>query len=441
MEAEKDSNVHRDVCPVAPIVIAGGGIAGLALALALQRAGLEDVRIFEKDSSMESRSQGYSLTIQKYGRHALKHLGVWERVQRVSSAGGAGQNILSADGCHLWPENAPSQPKGKNIFVARQVLRQLLLDAVLPGTVTWGVGVSSYAQDDWGVCVSLDSGDKIRCFVLVGSEGVRSVVRSQKLADSLNFLGVGMINGITCGPAHPLCARGSMQVLDGHSRLFLKPFDNDRAMWQLTFPCDENNALAYRNSKLEDLHKCALQMTASWHKDFRSLLEDTLPSSMRGGALFDRDPGLCAIHPEGSAVALIGDAAHPMSPFKGQGANNALMDAVELADILLDDVFPRVAMRSDQDPSQANLKRCVDFEAIPASLKRFHEAMSRRVVPAVLGSRRNVELSHTKAALDNKRLRLLKGKRPGCDCKASEAGNPASSQDTFQDGYINCLHL
>lgn len=387
------------------VIIAGGGISGLALALALTQQGMMRVRVFERDEALTSRSQGYSLTIQQAGREALSRLGRWQEAQALAVEGGGGQHLMRADGQPLLsfgssPE--PSEPRAKrgqrhNVFIPRQDLRGLLEKSLPPGTIQWGTTVQSYGAMEQGGCeVTLSSGAVLRCGVLVGCEGVASAVRAQKLGDPLHFLGVGTINGIADGPPHPRCAAGNLQILDGSSRMFLKPFAGGRTMWQLTFPSEQEAALQLRSAPLEQLKLTALEKTAKWAPEFQQLVLGTEEKTLRGGALFDRDPHLCAAHALDSFVALIGDSAHPMSPFKGQGANQALLDAVELADLLLN-------LRS----AEGTLK----LAAIPRALVQFHQQMADRVSRYVLGSRRNVEFLHTPSAVDMEQLAAFYGSK------------------------------
>eukprot|EP00440_Ansanella_granifera_P015257 gb/GFBE01016584.1/.p1 GENE.gb/GFBE01016584.1/~~gb/GFBE01016584.1/.p1 ORF type:complete len:413 (+),score=73.29 gb/GFBE01016584.1/:1-1239(+) len=382
------------------VAIVGAGISGLALALRLQQLGVKSVRVLERDASVDCRPQGYSLTLQEPGRDALKSLGLLDSVRSHSVTGGGGQYLLDAHDGRVIQSLGTNVGKtegsqgSRNLFVPRQQLRRLLLDALAPGTISWGSQITAYSEDETSVELKMQNASTLRCSVLVGCDGVGSVIRKSKLDDSLRYLGVGVINGITASAGPRLSASGSMQVMDGRARMFLKPFADGRAMWQLSFPMTEEQALNLRQLPKEELRAQAEDETRCWNQEFRQVLEDTPLEALRGSGFFDREPAHCGEHPASSLIAVIGDAAHPMSPFKGQGANQALRDAVELASRLAD-------CQARPDPTGHG---ALDRFLVAQTLTEFHSAMASRVSPLVLGSRRNVAFFHTPEALDSKSI-------------------------------------
>lgn len=410
------------------ILVAGGGIGGLALARALQLRGIA-VTVLERDTSIAARPQGYSLTIQG-GIQALDALGLGDTVR--ASAGGverSGQHILSPRGSVVLALGGTNKKrrgngsgKGRNVYIPRQRLRCILADSLKEGTICWGSAAQGFKEEvEAGrkkLCVSLTDGSTIMCDVLVAADGVHSKIRASTLPDPLRFMGVISICGINQSD-HPLFLGGSVQVLDGRTRLFIKPFDGtsdsscsgssntsedgteqkippaqtgasaspasetqtaSEVMWQLTAPMSEAQVSSMASSP-DQLFDFAKSAVSNWGTHLQQLLLSTPLHRWRGGPLLDRDPELCAPS-RGCRVAFLGDSAHPMSPFKGQGANQALLDSIELAEAVA---------------SVANSSDCET--AMDQALETYHARMRERVRPFVDGSRRNVEFFHTEAAL------------------------------------------
>lgn len=361
-----------DVRSTKGVAIVGGGVGGAALALALRQRGVE-ATIYERDASFEARKQGYGLTMQKYsGGQALRALGL--RLRGVGSDAhvslDAGGRVLGAYG-HSEREAAKDNAgtsgrdeiseavsdEKRNVHLPRQKLRQSLLDALEPGVVRWGKRLDRYEETRDGVTLRFDDGTTAKAGILVGADGIFSRVRAQKLGeDPLSYLGVLVVLGICRGVHHPLCRNKVFQVVDGENRMYAMPFtaspDGDGCipplenavtpmegeeepgamMWQLSFPVTEDEARKLAaDSHL--LREEALRRCGGWPEPVNHLLSQTHEDCMAGYPAYDRDmtPAKMLRGEESSLVTLIGDAAHPMSPFKGQGANQALLDAVQLA--------------------------------------------------------------------------------------------------------------
>jgi hypothetical protein len=205
------------------------------------------------------------------------------------------------------------------------------------------------------------------------------------LGDDLNYLGVWAINGISPHYDNQLLLNQTVQTIDGKSRLFVKPFSVDKCMWQLTFKVSRDDEIYHQlgQNDMEGLLDRAKYVTRDWHEPIPKLISDTQPCDVRAGPIFDRDP-LDKINKDVACVTMLGDAVHPMSPFKGQGANQALIDAVNLVEYLV--------------------KHRGEDTGVENAFFEFETEMLNRSRRYILGSRLAVKFLHTENALLNENM-------------------------------------
>eukprot|EP00928_Gymnodinium_smaydae_P038278 TRINITY_DN26430_c0_g1_i1.p1 TRINITY_DN26430_c0_g1~~TRINITY_DN26430_c0_g1_i1.p1 ORF type:complete len:1082 (+),score=131.33 TRINITY_DN26430_c0_g1_i1:283-3246(+) len=408
-----------DVSKCGCIVVAGGGIGGAAIAVALQKKGFKVV-VLEADASFDSRKQGYGLTVQK--QDATKALGV-SLVQ--DDAPSTSHYTFSSDGQILgffgeaFSDNkdrlAPSADAGRFIHIPRQMLRSRIIEQIRPGTIKWSSKLKNFScwtdddtRDGNGVTVTLTDGTSIDASLVVGADGIFSTVRRQLAlpGDRLNYLNLIVVLGIIptdCGEdgsddskgALPLVQRRIFETVDGSARIYAMPFTPTVTMWQLSFPYPEEEAKALCKDPAA-LKAEILRLCGKWHEPVPSLLRRTPLDSMSGYPVYDRDllephilrppqklPRSAGAEPKPQRrVTLIGDAAHPMSPFRAQGANQALADGVLLADILED-----------------NVRKHGPQLGFDAALPIFEQKMLNRSARMVTGSREKAKEMHSSLAM------------------------------------------
>lgn len=328
------------------VAIIGAGIGGVALAVACLHRGIP-FTLFERDRSFSERSQGYGLTLQQaskamksFGINILKE-GIVSSKHIVYSTDG---NIIGEWGMRKWmPSNTKKSQKQTNIHIARQSLRLALLNQLgEPNNVQWGHQLLDFKESYNKIDLSFQVNGKIKTFkadLLVGADGIRSSVRKKLLGEAtlpLHYLDCMVILGICKLSAlenikSPLLDSATVfQTANGKERIYIMPYDADSVMWQLSFPISENVAkkLSAKGAKYLKEEACK---RVNWHAPIPEILSATLESEISGYPVYDRELLTTELLRSGKNVTLIGDAAHPMSPFKGQGANQALLDALSLA--------------------------------------------------------------------------------------------------------------
>lgn len=328
------------------VAIIGGGIGGVALAVACLHRGIP-FTLFERDTTFETRSQGYGLTLQQASK-AIEALGILALEEGVISTRHVVHTvegaILGEWGIRKWvPSKTKTAPKRTNIHIARQLLRQALINQ-LGGSqgIQWGHQfVTCKTVDDRIHLDFIVNGTlkTIQADLVVGADGIRSAVRKAVIGDvvaPLRYLDCLVILGIC-----PLVSLEGMesslldgatvfQTANGNERIYIMPYTADSVMWQLSFPMDEDAAKALSAQGSKALKAEAIRRT-QWHDPIPQILLATSETLVSGYPVYDRELLTPEVLANANQVTLIGDAAHPMSPFKGQGANQALLDALSLA--------------------------------------------------------------------------------------------------------------
>lgn len=328
------------------VAIIGAGIGGVALAVACLHRGIP-FTLFERDTNFAARSQGYGLTLQQASK-AIEGLGIFSLKDRVVSTRHlvhttAGK-VIGEWGIRKWiPSDEKTAPKRTNVHIARQSLRLALLEQ-LGGDdmVQWGYQLIDFKESDEGVELNFQVNGEIKSTkadLVVGADGIRSSVRRLLISDDITplryldcivILGICPLSALEDIDNNLLDSATVFQTANGNERIYIMPYTADSVMWQLSFPMPEDEAKALSALGPKALKEEACRRT-QWHDPIPQILAATQEAQISGYPVYDRELLTAELLAKGNQVTLIGDAAHPMSPFKGQGANQALLDALTLA--------------------------------------------------------------------------------------------------------------
>ncbi len=340
------------------IAIAGGGIGGLTAALGLLRAG-HRVRVYEQ--SDDPAESGAGLSIAPNAAAVLAALGLREDLLKISSRPEKG---IIHDG--FSGERLSTTPYGEAVRehfgdyyyqMPRASLYQLLSNAVSEldqDCIATGHRLLSYEQDDDGVSLEFAGQPSSRASALIGADGLRSKTRScaqgEIPARFTRYIAWRALIPMANLPSS--YAQSVSSVWVGQERNFVYYPLNDGALLNCVMfagNSDWTGESWREKAAVEDIRTAF----AGFHQQVQTVIDALPEDGCYKWALFDREPLQVWHH---QRVALLGDAAHPMLPFLGQGASMALEDAAELIHGLNQhaDVCDALAAYAQQRVERAN---------------------------------------------------------------------------------------
>jgi 2-polyprenyl-6-methoxyphenol hydroxylase-like FAD-dependent oxidoreductase len=299
-------------------VIAGGGIGGLGAAGALRRVGVETV-VLEQAASLDVVGAGLVLS-----ENALRALDALGLADDLTSRGAVGERLLARrpDGRVLL--EIPLSARGeRSLGIHRAVLQEALFAAAGTGNVRLGARCVGFDADGDAVRAAVADGSAEPGDFLVGADGIRSVVRAQLFGDEpprfAGYAGWRMV-----APIVPAVDPQTFSESWGRGmRVGIVPIGEGRVYWFVSETARERELVSGAGAK-----ERFRRVLAGWHAPIPDLVEATSEDAFGLLDIFDRKPR----RDWGKGrVTLLGDAAHPMTPNLGQGAGQALEDAVVLA--------------------------------------------------------------------------------------------------------------
>jgi 2-polyprenyl-6-methoxyphenol hydroxylase-like FAD-dependent oxidoreductase len=317
---------------VAAIAIVGGGPGGLALAKLLAVHGIEST-VLELDADPTARGQGGSLDLHAdSGLRALELAGLRAAFDRVARYEDQDIYMYDPAGALLYEEAGLG---GGRPEVDRGELRKLLIESLPAGTIEWGKRVTGVESlGDGRTRVRFDNEPAREFELVVGADGAWSRVRPLVSDVRPAYTGVSFVEVELdkFDARHPdlvdLVPHGKLMALGEHKALIAQRNARSNMRVYVALAVPESGARELATRSPSEIKAELLRQLAGWSPRLRALIER---ADDRALVL-----PICALpighswtHRRGAT--LLGDAAHVMSPFGGEGVNNAMRDAVELA--------------------------------------------------------------------------------------------------------------
>lgn len=329
------------------VAIIGAGPVGLTFARLLQQKGVT-VTVYERDENSNARIWGGTLDLHKSsGQEALKNAGLLESYYAAAIPMG----IIMADeqGKILFTKKTTLENRYDNPEINRNDLRKILLNSLTSGTVIWDSKLTNLEEQSGKWLLHFENKPDATADVVIGANGGMSKVRKYVLDTETEDTGTFIIQGDVpqpeknCPEFYKLCDGNRLMTAFGGNLLVANPYNNGALTYGVIFKKPEewihNNQLNFQDT--ESISTFLSGRFSQWDERFRQLFRSTsffvgLPTKklpLKKPWKSDRQ----------LPITLIGDAAHLMPPFAGQGVNTGLVDALTLSENLTNGQFETIA--------------------------------------------------------------------------------------------------
>ena len=320
---------RRQLCethdPMKAILI-GAGIGGLSAAIALRRVGIDAV-VFEQADVV--REIGAGLTVWSNAIKALRKLGAVELVLTTGS-------VLERFETRTWRGEVLSEcPMGDlgrkagapNIIIHRAALLRALTNLIDEQCIHCNARCVDFEQNSDGVTACFADGRKETGELLIGADGLHSVIRSKLLTEARpRYAGYTCWRGLAQFVHKELPQGYGFESWASGRRFAMHHCGPGRVFWYATKNLPEGTPRSEEGDKAN-----VLTYFQDWHTPIPETIEATEPSAILRNDIVDRKP---VKHWSHGRVTMLGDAAHPTTPNLGQGACQAIEDAVILGSCL-----------------------------------------------------------------------------------------------------------
>lgn len=371
------------------IAIVGGGPGGLTLARLLQLKGA-NVKVFERDLNKNARVQGSPLDLHdNSGLAAIRKADLLEEFKQNYMIG-ADRELIMNESAEIFfsdHELKPEEDFGKEHFrpeIDRGTLRKILLESLQPETVVWDRHFVSMEKQNEGWLLHFKNNTTTYADIVIACDGANSKIRPYITDNKAFYTGITMLEGniLQAKEAAPkinsLLKGGKIMAFGNKKNLLIGQKGNGDIGFYASFKTDENwaseSGLDFTDrTQILDWYKTTYpEWDSIWVELFENAETPFIPRPIYCipfDQTWETQPN----------VTMIGDAAHVMPPFAGEGVNMAMLDALELSECLT----------SNQ------------YENVEEAISVYENQMRKRASIIAKESLDNGELMHDENALEN----------------------------------------
>ena len=362
------------------VAIIGGGPGGLMLGLLLQQRDIP-FTIYEKGTQDVNADRGGSLDIHDdSGQLALQQAGIQEDFHQLARFDGEDTKVVGKDGTVYYTEVVDEDELGGRPEIDRGELCDLILQQIDDTHIRYHYQFESMETLDDGRCrVHFTNGETTEADLVVGVDGAFSKVRPYLSSQEIEYTGISMVELNVEDVEHEhseLLAynqRGKMMALVGNRALLAQLNGDGRIKVYVSYRMEKETMDDYKAMSIADLKAQVEQDFADWAPELQRYITEA------GNEILLRRIYRLPIgfkwETQGN-VTLLGDAAHLMSPFAGEGVNAALYDAY---------LFDQALAKADE---------------LNAVVRQYEYAMYAASAQSAQESQDNLELMFSKGAAE-----------------------------------------
>ena len=326
------------------IAIVGGGPGGLTLARLLQMKGVE-VNVYERDEHKDARAKGATLDLHdESGLRAIREAGLMEAFMANYRPGADRLSIIDKNGVVVHEDNTDKEGEHARPEIDRGPLQNILLDSLKPGTVVWDCHFVSLSPEGNSWRLEFKNGTSVQADIVIAADGANSKLRPYITPIKPFYVGVTAIEGAVYNSEsatpkiHKLLNGGKIFAMGDGKTLIVSSKGDGSLVFYPGFRSDEfwSRECGIDFSDKAQVLAWFKKEYAGWDKVWDELFENASSSFIpRPQYCMPLDQSWEAL----PNLTMLGDAAHLMPPYAGEGVNMAMLDAVELSTCLTDENF------------------------------------------------------------------------------------------------------